>query len=359
MLATHKVKDNNNNIIGFILDGVFYSNYRVCANIHLISNLVNMKGTIISSKQLPIVSYDTVNKKKYNKLLEKEPFVRDIQDSLSAWKGQYKNEILQVDGAREVGKTTEVLKFAYSNYEYVIYINHMLNPILIDVESISTYCIRNNLPDFINNERSLIVIDEIQDSPMTTIGIDDAIDCDIIAISSILGCNKLSTQTRNQKIKHIKMTPLSASEARKLGIDEETYKQIGGYPAVIREHIENGYKCFNMIEAMYSSYKTEIRIRTYDKAMNLDCTVYGATNIIETIYTEIVKQHGSKDSLINSIISLLENTITKEQANDIINLMINAGQLYEYNNQLYYADCGIANYVAHITHTLDIESLKL
>lgn len=350
MIATHKVKDKDTTL-GYIIDGEFYNNYRVYVDIDLINNLIRIGNSVVETKQLPVVGYDTISKSRYTKLVEKEPFERDIQDSLSEW--GWCGGILQLEGARGVGKTTEVLKYGYSRYSYVIYINHMVNPILIERESIRNHCIRSNIPGLTNDRSTLLILDEIQDSPMTTIGIDDNIKCDIIAISSTLGCAKLHTHKKD--IDYIKMTPLSFSEVSKLGVDKDTYKQIGGYPAVIREFLakKNINSCYSILDSLYNSYVSEIRARTFDEAMDLDSTVYGATSIIKNIYAEIARQRGDKQNVISQIHNILERTVTKEQISDVIELMISNNKLYEHNNNLYYTDCGIANYIAYIMHIVN------
>lgn len=48
---------------------------------------------------------------------------RDVQKKLAAWKNKRHHTVLQVEGPRQVGKTHEVKKFAYSHYDKVIYVN--------------------------------------------------------------------------------------------------------------------------------------------------------------------------------------------------------------------------------------------
>lgn len=49
--------------------------------------------------------------------------MRDIQADLEEWKQEKNHGVLQLEGSRQIGKTTELLKFAYRNYEYVLYVN--------------------------------------------------------------------------------------------------------------------------------------------------------------------------------------------------------------------------------------------
>ncbi len=71
------------------------------------------------------ISIETYNSLKYKRLLSEAPYKRDIQKKFIEWKRRNHrcDKILLVSGPRQVGKTTELLKFAYSNYKTVIYIN--------------------------------------------------------------------------------------------------------------------------------------------------------------------------------------------------------------------------------------------
>lgn len=77
---------------------------------------------------------------------------------------------MQLQGSRQIGKTTELLKFAYSNYENIIYVdmtddtyefNRISKSVYIDI-FMSRYCIRANMAKFENTNSTIIIIDEIQ-----------------------------------------------------------------------------------------------------------------------------------------------------------------------------------------------------
>ena len=50
-------------------------------------------------------------------------FKRDIYQKLVQWKNDHTGRVLEVSGARQVGKTYILKKFARENFPYVIYIN--------------------------------------------------------------------------------------------------------------------------------------------------------------------------------------------------------------------------------------------
>ena len=128
--ATHRVKDSSNNMIGYVIDRCFYTDYYVKENIGLIDNLsCDAQYRIVGSDELPELDYKThIVGMKYRLICEENPFVRDIQEELHRWKQDNFHQVLQLEGARQIGKTTELLKFAYQNYEYTCPAGYHLRP---------------------------------------------------------------------------------------------------------------------------------------------------------------------------------------------------------------------------------------
>ena len=172
MIATHRVKDSNGKTVGFIIDNVFYADYYIKDNIQYIENLSLTKNVVIrADKKLPEVDYKTyVNRREYNNIVKKNPFVRDIQKDLLKWKNDKLHKVLQLEGSRQIGKTTELKKFAYKNYEYVIIVdltadtNNFIDVVNNGCSPIEfeKYCRRALLPHFVNNRNTILIIDEIQ-----------------------------------------------------------------------------------------------------------------------------------------------------------------------------------------------------
>ena len=125
MEATHRVKDKDNNTLGFMIDGRFIASSLIKDNAPNIENLILQKnGAIRAKRALPELYYkDAVIKAVYRDLVQENPFERNIQSELEHWRNTRYRQVLQLGGTRQVGKTTELLKFAYKNYEYVIYVN--------------------------------------------------------------------------------------------------------------------------------------------------------------------------------------------------------------------------------------------
>lgn len=111
MIATHRVKDSSNKTIGFIAESRFYTTYTVLDNIVYFDNLKILKNGVIRSKrELPEIQYKELNRMIYTEIKRDNPFNRDVQQSLMDWKNDPNHKVLQVEGARQVGKTTEIKK---------------------------------------------------------------------------------------------------------------------------------------------------------------------------------------------------------------------------------------------------------
>lgn len=200
MQATHRVQDSNNKTIGFIVDNTFLTDYFVAQNISLLDNLTITKNGIIRSKrELPVIQYKDIMKSKYEAIVKQNPFVREIQNDLLHWKNDVTHQVIQIDGARQIGKTTEILKFAYSNYAYVIYVNladdkfGFVGTVIeqgTHILVMEAYCRKANLPHFVNSKNTVIIIDEIQISSKVYNSIrtiNGTFKCDLIVTGSYLG----------------------------------------------------------------------------------------------------------------------------------------------------------------------------
>lgn len=97
---------------------------------------------------------------------------RKIMDKLLEWKNKKEKMCLVIKGARQVGKTFIIDKFARENYKNYVYINFIEKPSYkdifegdLDVETL-TKQITVNIPNvnLVPNE-TIIFLDEIQDCP--------------------------------------------------------------------------------------------------------------------------------------------------------------------------------------------------
>lgn len=399
-IATHRVKDSKLNTIGFIIDGVFYTEYYVKQNIQYITNLTMAKSGIIrAKKELPEISYRTYTLNTiYNKLIINNPFKRDIQEELLKWKNSKNHAVLQLEGSRQIGKTTEIKKFAYKNYEYVIFVD-LTSDIYNFIDVINSgctpiefekYCLRAGLPHFVNSNNTLLVIDEIQRNNIiynSIRRIHDNVSCDIIVTGSYLGRILSSTDffLPAGTITYSHMFTLSFKEfcrvfkCEKLlntidlfgGSNEKDYAKlqqlydiyikIGGYPEVVKKYTETKdiNECYSIIDKLLETFKNESR--AYFKEER-------EVEIFDNVYREalnemVTRSDTSGKHILGVITTLVKNNtnvfVNKSEVTNAVvwlkyagilstcNLAVN-GRMRDIseNRRLYFSDCGIICYLA-------------
>ncbi|MDE7476358.1 MAG: AAA family ATPase, partial [Lachnospiraceae bacterium] len=398
MIATHKVKTGDQKTIGFMIDDVFYTNYYIRQYIQDIDNLsLQENGMPEAEKELPELDYKKVFiDKEYEKLVTENPFVRDVQDELLAWKEDKLHQVLQLEGTRQVGKTTELLKFAYKNYEFVIYVSLAADS--YDFQEVvrngstplafESYCRRAGLPSFANGKNTILIIDEIQLSQKVYNAIrtlNRNVNCDIIVTGSYLGQTIMGGYFLPAgTVSYVKMYPLSFAEFCRIydkdsllekidlfGASEQSeydalfalydiYRRIGGYPAVIKKYVESGnyHECYQVIADLLNTFEKESRNyfqtskepiifkSVYREAMIAMCRERkGSGNKIVELVTNIVKSSEkllvSRDEISNAKTWLIYSGIIGECGCYI------DGDIMAYRpaRRLYYMDCGIAGYI--------------
>lgn len=399
--ATHRVKDRAGSIVGFLVDGTFYTDYYIRENIELMDNLTTDKnGRICPGEKLGEVCYrDYILNRKYEEINSRNPFVRDIQAQLTGWKKKAEHKVFRLEGARQIGKTTELLKFAYQNYEYIIYVNltsdtgnfadtvqNGCSPIEME-----KYCRRAKLPHFVNDENTVLIIDEIQQSPEVYNAIrtlDNNLMCDIIVTGSYLGriLGNRDFFLPAGTVSTCSMFPLSFKEFCRVfdaetkleQIDlygeaqDEDYRQLlelyqlylktGGYPEVVKKYVETGSisECYTIIDKLLGTFKEESR-NYFSSPREVE--------IFEVVYREAMKvmcseKKGSGKNIIETVASLARaNTDLLVNKNEIANAivwlkytgMIGMCSLAENGDmrniipdrRMYYMDCGVASYIGN------------
>jgi len=134
---------------------------------------------------------------------------RKFYETLVHWKQNHKNECLLVKGARQVGKTFIIDKFASENYASYLYINFIDNPEYRDIFSASLVAkdlFKTLSITFQNFQlipgKTIIFLDEIQNCPkarsaLKPLAIDGRVD--VIASGSLLGLTYLDDGLTNER----------------------------------------------------------------------------------------------------------------------------------------------------------------
>ncbi|MCI9619151.1 MAG: ATP-binding protein [Dorea sp.] len=228
---------------------------------------------------------------------------RDIYQNLLAWKGKKNRKVLELEGARQVGKTYILDKFAKREYEKHIYINMLASSGSDFLRCLETAAKwepgqkREENPvykafqlydcDFEDDDNLLVVIDEIQESSVVYSKIREFarnFKAHFIVTGSYLG------KTREKEyflsagdVESLTMTTLTFPEfldafhKRELydsvglygesdhaAYDElrsyfKIYLQIGGYPEVVTTYLENEniQECISVIDNLIRIFVKE------------------------------------------------------------------------------------------------------
>lgn len=371
MTATHRVVDSDSSTVGFMVNQEFHTDYDIRDNIEYVDNLT-LSGNEISSGQnvLPVISYkQAVIENEYQRIIEENPFVRDIQKELAAWRQDESHKVLQLEGSRQIGKTTELLKFAYGNYEYVIYVNiandkyRFLECINSGVNAMEMekYCRRAKLPHYIDNKNTILIIDEIQDSSSVYNSIremDAKLNCDIVVTGSYLGriLENKSFFLPAGTISYAYMFTMSFAEFcrvfecddllyhidlygnnceedyAKLDALYQIYIKIGGYPEVVKKYrqTQNIDACYEIIDKLLNTFQGESRNYFTDAR---EVEIFGQ------VYREALKEMCSEKKGLRWLrYAGILGVCNLAYDGDMRNILP--------DRRMYFADCGVASYIA-------------
>ena len=331
-----------------------------------------------------------VNETVFAGLTAENPFVRDVQGELSGWKNDRSHKVLQLEGARQIGKTAELKKFACSNY-YTILVDlsdEKLRSLFLDVVDngcsslgMEKYCRKAQLPHFKNNGSKVLIIDEIQISSKIYNSIrklHDELACDIIVTGSYLGriLGDKSFFLPAGTVSYACMFPMSFREFCRAfgcegmldtvdlyGADEDEkygrlaalydcYIKIGGYPEVVKRFKEtkNIQESYAVIKKLLSTFKDESR--NYFKTAR-------EVEVFEHVYREALKEMCSENIITLLTKSHAELIVNKNEVANAVIWLRYAGVLGTCSlaangdmrdiipdRRIYFCDCGLASYLA-------------
>lgn len=404
MKATHRVKNSSRETVGFIVDNDYVKYYDALQNIDLVDNLSLTTDREIKPEngELEDIDVRKINEKIYQERCQKSPLDRDVQRNLEQWKSQWSSYVLYLTGARQTGKTTELLKFAYKNYEQIIYVNLANEESLLDFETLVlsntlrfgmiNYCRKARLEEFTDSPQTILIIDEIQESSKVYNSIralQSELKCHVAVTGSYLG------KTLNAKyfkpagnMYEIEMLPLSFAEfCRAYHLEEllqsidlyggsekedyvaltelyAVYRQIGGYPAVVTEYMKTKdiERCYEVIRTIISRFTEE----SASYFQNDKCAIV-FENVYKAAFITMAKEKkGTSARDVQDITDFIkEDTkehVSRKEINDVLawlkySKIIGSCDLYNQGNvndllserRFYFMDCGIASYIAALT----------
>ncbi len=333
---------------------------------------------------------------------------RDIYQKLLTWKKKNTHKVLELEGARQVGKTYILNRFSqeYRSYIYINMIGSTGERFLQCLEAASSWtpgqtppdkplhkAFKLYAPDFSDQEDTLVVIDEIQESSVVYSKIREfarEFRCHFIVTGSYLG------KTREKEfflsagdVESLTMTPLTFPEfldAFQLRERYETvdlfgasshdeydslkryfdlYLHIGGYPEVVKTYLET-----ESVEACADIIGELVSIFIRESSRYFDNPLETATfdKVLSSIAVMMLKEKKGTKDLITDLTSI----IFKEESGKIAKRTVNYAISWLYlshqigycgksvdcdnlniveNCRYYFMDLGIANQFLSLTGT--------
>lgn len=343
--------------------------------------------------------------KKYSILMEEAPFERDIQEVFLRWKYNPTRTILRLDGARQIGKTTELLKFGYRYYEHVLYVNLSEADTNSDFEKAFrasrdySEVLLSFFDNYIDTRDTLLIIDEIQLSSNIYNRIKEfkrQLSCDVVVTGSYLG--RITSQNLYNAEDDIKyfvpvgtiyahtMYPMSYGEfAKALGYSDEfentihlikdskdkeiiisqhellsnlfsLYKILGGYPSVVKLYVDTKdlESCHTHLLQILDRFKEESM--TYYTSDNKELIF---SEIFSIIFDLMLKGGTVKNFSIDLLTAALKEkykdlAVSRQEVNKALTWIITSGVIgvcHRYNEgrdhsithnaRLYFKDLGL------------------
>lgn len=405
MKAIASVRNSKNRTVGYVIDHRFVTLDEVKKNKDMIENLtLDVTGELQAiNGSLPVYTLCQVNQKKCEELVNANSLHREIQIQFEDWKRNRSDYVLYLSGARQIGKTTEIKKFIYKNYENVLYIDLSIDFLRESLEeclegtfdmpfAFANFCKRNRMIEFEDTCNTVIVLDEIQESVLIYNRIrqmQSGLRCHVIVTGSYLG------KTLNSRffkpagnVWNLEMLPLSFTEFCEafdcrdllLEIDifgkdsEENYKklyelyevyiQIGGYPAVVNEYRKTGkiQNCLIVLQKLIQTFTEE----SSAYFLNDKCKLV-FENVYKAAFTMIAyEKKGTSAKDIEKVTDFVKDATKENVSRNEVNQAIawlkyskiiggcdlyNQGKVSDLLNErrFYFMDCGIANCIAKMT----------
>lgn len=284
---------------------------------------------------------------------------RDIYEKLLLWKNQNTGRVLELEGARQVGKTFILEKFAREQYDQFIYINMIgksgqdflgyFHEIYENRNAVRSQPLHQVIkaydPEFKDDKSTVVVIDEIQESAAIYSRIREfarEFACDFIVTGSYLGRTRekgfflsagdtdslilntlsfpefLEAFGLRERYEQLSLTGESSHEC----YDEinrlfEIYCQIGGYPKVVETYLETKdiSQCRAQVEKNVEIFIRESS-RYFETALELD--LFG--KMFSAIAISLVKEKKGTDDFVTDFSKI----VFKEESGKISKKMVNA-----------------------------------
>ena len=332
---------------------------------------------------------------------------REIYQELLKWKQEDSGKVLEIEGARQVGKTYILNKFAKENYSQFIYVNMLQTSgreLLQCFAKATEWELgqprpKNPLhdafvlfePDFQDTKETVVVIDEIQESAEVYSKIRQfardfschfivtgsylgktldkeyflpAGDMDVLIMETLSYEEFLDSVGKRGVYETVSLYGDSAhSDYEELKEYYRIYTEIGGYPAVVKKYLETKDvgKCREVLRNII-----RIFIDESERYFNNVIEIQLFDQIFSAIAQSMIKEKKGSGDLVSELSSILfkeeSNRLTKTSINQAIAWLyrshivgycnrVNECNMMDvsYNTRFYFRDVGLARYFLKMT----------
>ena len=363
----------------------------ICNNINIIGFKVYMD--CLDENQIYSENRTDISNKELILEVCNRTIIRDIQTDLDNWYSRYgRTNVIKIEGPKQVGKTTEAIKFALKHYKNIVYIDaddtkHIGLMENLDVFNsgltFKKYC-EDIEENFTDDKNTVVIFDNTQKNyRLYNIlnKLQSTLRCDIIAVYGLAAKVRNPVYNVQLGLETFRMRTLSFEEfCRARGCDEylytlsainnknmlahrkmveeyRVYTQIGGYPAVVDRFLksEDTLDLFDCNEILGKLLED----------INEDCEAYIDYNNFEELHTEIaysiVCRKIGRDEIGTDVLSRcigLFSMTDEDKLKDALIWLINCGiiegcdcyidkveNICRRQMKLYYMDCGLARYI--------------
>ncbi|MCD8150838.1 MAG: AAA family ATPase [Clostridiales bacterium] len=314
---------------------------------------------------------------------------REIYDKLLAWKAEGGGRVLEVKGARQTGKTFIINKFARENYNNCLYINMLQKSgedFLASMKKAEEWepgqprkenwlleAFRLFDSSFEDNQDTVVVIDEVQESPKVYSRIREfarEFQCHFVVTGSYLGkvlekdyflpagdMESLTLYTlsfeefldafgRKELFEKIGLYGESSHEEYdELKSYYEIYCEIGGYPAVVMSYLEHRsvQKCRELLLQIIQIFIDESQ-RYFDDILEM--------NLFEQVFPAIAQTMVKEKKGSDDLITELSKIVFKEETNRVTKKSMNRVTAWLYRSHII-GFCGKANDCSPLNTTMN------
>ena len=289
---------------------------------------------------------------------------RKAYAKLMDWKSQENKKALCVCGARQIGKTTLIRKFAQENYENYVELNFIQQPQAIEIFSgaLDADMIITNLTAFTRKPmipgKTLVLFDEVQECPNTRTAIKFLVEdgrFDYIESGSLLGIRYNDVRSYPVGYEEIyQMYPMDFEEYLYAnGVQESTVEYLGN---CFEERTPVAGAVHETVTRLFQSYigvggMPQV-VKTYVDTHDIGRVIENQNDILNQYRLDISKYASGNDKIkIKAIFDSIPSQLNDKNRRFFLNQIDENGRQNRYKDSFQWLeDAGVALACFNVTH---------